>query len=234
MSEPARFSEAKVLLNFAPDIGNALAGVLSATQALLNGAASDPVFRTDLLGDMEANLQYLRFIYENWVVSGSVNVGKLELVRRDLEPSTWLVNFLAAWPQKALDKRLRWEANVHADHPGVRIDRNLVELALENLLSVSIALAPARSLVRVSSGFSREDESIWIEVSDQGPELSGETLASVLDRPELGRLESPRLKDGRILGLLVAGAIAQAHGGRLESVNRVEFDCSMRLSLQAV
>jgi signal transduction histidine kinase len=223
-----------------PDIGNALAGVLSATQALRNGAARDPIFRRDLLGGMENTLLFLRIVYENWVVSGSVLSGKITLVPREVEPSIWLDNFLGPWLQRALDRRLIWEVQVPADHPPTRFDQNLVELALENLLSIAIDMSPMQSHVLVSSGFSREGGSLWFEVSDQGPALTGSMLADAIRRRSPADGDSPRLDEnnlrfdeGRYLGLSVASAVAELHGGRLEQFERPGFSCSLRLSLQA-
>lgn len=231
MSKSNRFSQAELFFTFVPDIGNALAGVLSATQALRNGAARDPIFRRDLLGGMEENLHFLRFVYENWVISGSVLAGRITLVPRVVEPSIWLANFLGPWQQRALDRSLFWEIRVPADHPPARFDQNLVELALENLLSIAILIAPEQSLVLVSSGFAPEGGSLWIEISDQGPALTSSMLADVIRRRSPTNGDHLRFEDGRYLGLGVAGTVAELHGGLLELVERPGFSCSLRLSI---
>ncbi|HUF39169.1 MAG TPA: ATP-binding protein [Anaerolineales bacterium] len=232
MSHSNHLSEAELLFTFVPDIGNALAGVLSATQALMNGAANDPAFRRDLLGDMEDNLHYLRFIYENWVVSGSFRAGEMDLVPRTVEPSTWLTGFLAPWPQRAIDKRLRWEVHVPADHPPARFDQDLVELALENLLSISVAAAPERSQVLVASGYARDGGRLWFEISDQGPELSARMLADVAAGAGPPEIAAPRFADGRFLGLRVANAVARLHGGAITLGESPVFPCSLRMTLR--
>jgi len=232
VSEPNTFPEANVLPAFIPAIGNALAGVLSATQALLNGAEADPVFRRDLLGAMEANLQYLRFVYENWVVSGSAGLGDLNPVPREIEPSRWLSGFLAPWRRRIQDRELIWEARVKSNHPPIRFDQDLVGLALENLLALSLAAAPAGSQVLVSSGFAQVGGSLWIEISDQGPGLTDESIKKALFAlPEEAQSASMRLGDGRYLGLRVASAVARAHAGRLERVDRSGYSCSLRLTI---
>ncbi len=232
MIKPDSVSQADLFFTFVPDIGNALAGVLSATQALRNGAARDPIFRRDLLGGMEDNLLFLRFVYENWVVSGSVLSGKITLFPREVEPSIWLANFLGPWLQRALDRQLIWEVRVPADHPPTRFDQNLVERALENLLSIAIVSAPERSQVLVSSGFDREGGSLWIEISDQGPALTDSMLADAIRRRSSADGDDLRLDEGRFLGLSVASAVADLHGGQLERVEHPGFSCSLRLSLQ--
>lgn len=232
MSKPNNLSQAELFFTFVPDIGNALAGVLSATQALRNGAARDPSFRRDLLGGMEDNLLFLRFVYENWVFSGSVRSGRITLVPREVEPSIWLANFLDPWLQRAFDRGLIWEVRMPADHPLARFDQNLVELALENLLSIAIVTAPEQSQVLVSSGFAREGGSLWIEISDQGPALTGSLLADAIRQRSPGDGDNLRFDEGRYLGLSVANAVAELHGGELEMVERPGFSCSLRLSLQ--
>lgn len=224
-------AEADTLLDLVPDIGNALAGVLSATQALRNGAASDPAFRGDLLGEMEDSLHLLRSLYENWIVSGSVLSGRIALIPRQVEPTPWLSGVLSSWPQREPDKHLRWEIAVRPDHPAIRLDQDLVELALENLLAGSIAAAPDRSGLLVASGFAAEGPGLWIEISDQGQALTGQALSGVIDGVRPPEADGPRFDEGRFIGLRVADAVARLHGGSLAVVGRSGFACTLRLSL---
>jgi two-component system sensor histidine kinase KdpD len=230
VSEPERFSEAHVLSTFAPDIGNALAGVLSATQALRNGGEADPIFRRDLLGAMEDRLQTLRIIYENWVISGSVKLNSLRITPRTIEPAPWLFSILAAWRQRDTAKHLLWDIRLDIDQSRIDFDLELVELALANLLSAAVAAAPERSRLQVSSGYA-EKMGLWIEISDQGARFTAERLGDILENPEIPQLATPRLQDGRFLGLRVTGAIAEAHGGRIEAIDREGFSCSLQMTI---
>ena len=63
---------------------------------------------------------------------------------------------------------------------------------------------------------------IELRVEDEGPGIPAERLEEVLE--PFRRLETSRNRDsgGAGLGLAIAQAVAQAHGGRLELANRAE------------
>jgi signal transduction histidine kinase len=63
---------------------------------------------------------------------------------------------------------------------------------------------------------------IEIGVEDEGPGIPAGRLGEVLD--PFRRLETSRNREsgGAGLGLAIASAVAQAHGGRLELANRAE------------
>ena len=97
------------------------------------------------------------------------------------------------------------------------IQTNLLRRAVRNLIDNALAYGSA-----VKVGVIRSDTDIVIEVLDSGPGIAEDRLAEVLE--PFNRLENSRSRatGGTGLGLTIAKAIAEGHGGALVLSNRAE------------
>ena len=68
----------------------------------------------------------------------------------------------------------------------------------------------------------REGREAWVAVEDDGPGIASERLAAVLEPFVRGEGSRSARTGGAGLGLAIARAVAQAHGGTLELANREE------------
>lgn len=230
MNQFNSYHQEKILQNIIPEIGNALGSVLSATQALLNGAEKDPVFRRDLLGEMENNLRYLRYLFENGVLLKTIRSGKLELYRRELDTSDWLENFVDLWQKMVPTKGLTWSVVIPPALPSIWADADLLDQALGNILFAGMVSAPKDTKITFTSRLDNAGSDLFIEICDFGPWVSHELLSMILeslDQPS----KHPRLKNGMGLGLGLAYQIIQAHGGMLTSTTGRENECCFGIRL---
>ncbi|MBX3562264.1 MAG: HAMP domain-containing histidine kinase [Sphingomonas sp.] len=107
-----------------------------------------------------------------------------------------------------------------------RIQPNLIRRAVRNLIENAVKYAgAARIAVRET------DDRVVIEVTDDGPGIPASELANVQDA--FYRIEPSRSREtgGSGLGLTLARAAAQAHGGDLELANRAEGGLVARILL---
>jgi signal transduction histidine kinase len=97
------------------------------------------------------------------------------------------------------------------------VQLNLLRRALRNLIGDALIHGGSASVAVEWGG-----EEIEIRVEDDGPGIPAERLEEVLD--PFRRLETSRNREsgGAGLGLAIANAVAQAHGGRLLLTNRAE------------
>jgi two-component system sensor kinase FixL len=109
----------------------------------------------------------------------------------------------------------------------VKADRIQVEQALANLLLNACEALAGREDGWIEIEAVPGDGEILLAVSDNGPGLTGETLA-MLSAP---RAAGPTLDAG--LGLAVVAAIAEAHDGRLRAENRAGGGARFELALPA-
>ncbi len=207
-----------------PDFGNSLGAVISATQALLNGAESDPRLRRDLLGEMEVSLRHLHHLYENWILWKAQRKGAMRLQKRHIRPHEWLDGLLASWRGFRPDKGLAWSEHFSPTLPGIQVDVNLMERALGNLLYSAIHCAPQRSEIHFSCAVAGEGTRLRIELCDEGPPVSWQDIPALEDSPgQPGK--HPRLAGGLGLGLAVANRIVRSHGGVFHAAGSADSNC---------
>jgi signal transduction histidine kinase len=103
-----------------------------------------------------------------------------------------------------------------------------LETAVRNLLENAVAFARESPSPRVVVEVRREGAEVHLGVADNGPGIATEDLPRVFER-----FFSRRRHGGTGLGLPLARAIAEAHGGRLTASNRPEGGARLELSLPA-
>jgi signal transduction histidine kinase len=109
-----------------------------------------------------------------------------------------------------------------------RVQPRLLRRAVRNLVANAVAYAGA---AQVAVRTNRAD--VLIEVIDSGPGIAEAELGKVLE--PFYRVEPSRSREtgGSGLGLTLARAAAQAHGGELELENRPEGGLVARLRISA-
>lgn len=111
----------------------------------------------------------------------------------------------------AAERGLRFTAVVgEGVPPALLCDRERVVQALGNLVANAIKVTKRDGSVTVGASASGDEVTFWVE--DTGPGIAVEDLSRIFDRHWRGKNES---YGGRGLGLWIARAIADAHGGRL-------------------
>ena len=88
-------------------------------------------------------------------------------------------------------------------------DEELLRRAIDNLLANVAAHTPPGTAATLTAA--RRDGTVTVEVSDDGPGVPGDQLASIFDRFHRGSAPSPRPGSG--LGLAIVAATAAAHQG---------------------
>ncbi|MGZ8715628.1 MAG: sensor histidine kinase [Gaiellaceae bacterium] len=102
--------------------------------------------------------------------------------------------------------------------PAVEVDRDRIAEVLANLLSNALRhTAPGGTVVLSASRAGEDEDSIELSVADNGEGLAAEALPRVFER--FYRTDSARTRDrgGSGIGLTIARAIAEAHGGALRA-----------------
>ena len=114
------------------------------------------------------------------------------------------------------DENLRLVREIEADLPMIEADAQRIEQVLLNLLANAIRHTPAEGKILVRA--EQMGQEIQVLVCDSGPGLSESDLRHVFDR--FYRADEARSSDtGAGLGLSIAKALIEAHGGRIRAEN---------------
>jgi two-component system sensor histidine kinase KdpD len=104
------------------------------------------------------------------------------------------------------------EVRAPQDLPAVQIDPARISEALKQLLENAVKYSPAQSRITITAEV--RDEQLVTGVSDQGPGIDDFEQALVFDKFYRGRDQRYQVQ-GTGMGLAIAKAIIEAHGGTL-------------------
>ncbi|MGA1496110.1 MAG: sensor histidine kinase, partial [Rhodothermales bacterium] len=143
--------------------------------------------------------------------------GDASLLRREpVLPAELVTEVVGMHASMASERGVRIRTDVASDVPVLHADGARLVRLLGNLLSNAIRHAPEDSTVSIRA--QTQTAAVVFSVSDRGPGMSEETQAHLFDRYYRGadaRTRDPGYERTG-LGLAIALAIAEAHGGTLE------------------
>jgi PAS domain S-box-containing protein len=140
----------------------------------------------------------------------AIGGGQLSIDRKALDVEPVLAEVMASFETKFLNAGVALVRDVETNLPQVSCDRDRLMQTLENL--VSNALKYTRSGGTVTIVAARDGDYIRISVADTGVGIPAEEMAHIFDRYYRGRDKRGR---GLGLGLPIAKAIVEGHGGRI-------------------
>jgi len=203
----------QLLANLVHELGRPLGAMLSATQALQDGAVNDPALRAEFLEGIQDGLLRLRRLLEDLHGLHESDAGPLPLNRHLVCVSEWLPAALTLWHAAALSKPLGWEASIPPELPEMRLDPDRLAQALGNLLNNAIQYTPPQGMVKVAAGTT--PDAVWIRVADTGAGIPPDSLSHIFE-PFYRVPSDRRFRHGMGLGLSIARDIVSAHGGWID------------------
>jgi two-component system cell cycle sensor histidine kinase PleC len=141
--------------------------------------------------------------------------GRYTLDAREIELSEILTTSLAKFKRNASDLGLTLEAQIAPDVPTVRGDPDKLRQVFGNLISNAIKFTPPGGSVRVIAR-GLDDGGAEISVRDTGVGMTAEEVELSLTPFSQVDASHSRWREGAGLGLPIAKALVQLHGGRLE------------------
>jgi two-component system sensor histidine kinase KdpD len=116
---------------------------------------------------------------------------------------------------KHLAEEHQIKVDVPESLPLVPVDYVQMEQVFTNLVSNSLKYAPANSVVCIRAQV--KDESIHVQVSNQGPQVPSQDLKRIFDK--FYRITAADKVTGTGLGLSICKGIIEAHGGNIWAEN---------------
>lgn len=195
------------------DLRNSLATVLLNSSAILESKLAETLER-----HVRDQIQWIAKSAEqmNRLISDLLDVSAIELGRFSLDPSRQPVSRLAQeavqmYRPLAHEKGLEFETHVEAHLPDVLVDPGRVQQVVGNLVTNAVKYSQRDTTIRFSVERFGANE-VCFSVADQGSGIEPEHLMSIFDRYWHGRRGG---RGGAGLGLGIAKAIVEGHGGRI-------------------
>lgn len=201
-----------LLSSVSHDIRTPLAAITGAATSLLGSGIPEET-RRELIATIAEEAQRLSHQVGNLLEMTRLESGPIELRKQ------WhLLEESVGATLERLDSRLAGrEVRVHVSAaPLAPYDDVMVGQVLFNLIENALEHTPVDAPLEVRAG--REAEGVWLEVADRGPGLAAGTENQVFEKFYRG--PQARGARGIGLGLAISRSLIQAHGGRIEAMNR--------------
>lgn len=172
-------------------------------------ATWDPAFVQESLSIIEEEADRLADLVENLLEASRLQAGGVTLEKNEVDLPALARRLVTRFDTQSAQHT--FEVHFPAGFPVVWADERRLEQVLSNLLSNAIKYAPEGKVV--VSGEVHGDQ-VVVCVSDEGPGIAPADLPHIFDRFYRASEVTNRTK-GAGLGLYLARAVVEAHGGRI-------------------
>jgi len=219
-------SKAREMENFRETILSMLGHELQTPLSIIKGY-TDTLSRVEGKWDENTVREGLKVIEEESDRLSQV-MSKLLLASR-LSTRTLTLNTepvqLAALVQKVVRRQSKFSA-IHTfavdfppDFPMVKVEPQLMEEVLTNLIENAIKYSPKGGKVSISGN--KEEHQVKIAVSDQGMGIPIGDMEHLFEKFQRGKKGQSQRIQGTGLGLYICKSIIEAHGGKLEVSSQI-------------
>jgi signal transduction histidine kinase len=207
-AEHAKQARDEMLAMVAHDLRNPLSLIQMATQLLLSDPAPDAEATRRTIHLMQRAGRRMSRLVGDLLDAKQVESGTFLVEMRPELPSAVLREELEMLQPIAASKGQRLDTAIEPGLPAVRFDGARIQQVISNLVGNAIKFSPAGSVITI--GAQRRQGAVRVWVTDTGPGILPDELPRIFDRYWQGK---GRAQGGLGLGLAIAKAIVDAHGG---------------------
>jgi two-component system sensor histidine kinase KdpD len=186
----------------------------SVTSLLSSEVGWDTLAREELLAAIDEESDHLNMVVGNLLDMSRIESGALRPQRQWNILSEIVGSVTARMRRRAESHHL--VIDIPEDLPLIPVDYTLIEQVFTNLLSNSLKYAPAGTVIHISAHL-QDNTSIFVQLSNQGPQVPNEHLGRIFDK--FYRITDADRVTGTGLGLSICKGIVEAHGGRIWAEN---------------
>jgi signal transduction histidine kinase len=203
------------LANAAHELKTPLTSIQGYSQAILDGAASDPERAAQIIYDEAGRM---RRLVEDLLDLARIESGQAALRRELVDLVQLLEMVLDNLALRAAEKGVTLLRET-TPLPRVTGDGDRLAQVLTNLLDNAIAHTPSGGQVTVHTA--QQEDGVAVAIKDNGPGIPAADLDRIFERfyqVDKSRVRGARKGTG--LGLTISREIVEAHGGRIQAESR--------------
>ena len=160
----------------------------------------------------QRNTGRLLRLVNDLLLTAQADAGRLTLSLAPVDPERLVAECLQTVAPAAKAKQIALDATVEPVAP-IEADAERLAQVLDNLLTNAIKFTPPGGAIEV--GVSGDDDRVAIDVRDSGVGIAPDQQEHIFDRFYRTPAAADEAVSGSGLGLAVAGAIVEAHGGTI-------------------
>ena len=203
------------------DLRTPLASIRALVEALTDGVVTEPTQAQRYLRTIQRDAASLSSLIDELFEMAQIEAGGLHLERQPISLSDLISDTLESFAVKAEELGIGLSGSADPRVDPVRVDAGLVGRVLTNLIGNAVRHTPSGGAVSVSA--QSVVGGVRVDVYDSGPGIPVESLSKIFEQFYRGEQSRSRAKGGGSgLGLTIAKAIVETHGGVIGAENRFE------------
>ncbi|MDH5765778.1 MAG: ATP-binding protein [Gammaproteobacteria bacterium] len=183
------------------------------SEALMDEDNANDEFRIEAYNVIYDEVDRLSLLINNLLSLKKINDGTISLQRKSVKVYGFLEDAVNSVSRSGKNKNIKFILNVDKDISSIKVDKELLRLAVNNLLTNAIKYNKESGEVTLSCHES--DNSLVISVKDTGIGIDDDDIDHVFDKFYRSSNDEVRERTGHGLGLSLAKEIVDLHRGRL-------------------
>ena len=209
----AEQTKRQMIADISHELRTPLAAVRSALEALRDGLIEPS---PDTLASLHDKILLTTRLVRDLHQLSLADAGRLSIHPSPCQVDEIIDSIVETVGVQLEDSNIRLDRAIHDNLPPIVVDRQRIEQVLLNLLANGIRHTPEGGTISIAAEAQREG--VLVSICDTGSGLSETDLAHVFDR--FYRADDARTSDGGAgLGLSIAKALVEAHGGKIRAEN---------------
>lgn len=206
-----------LLRSISHDLRSPLAGIKGAVSTILeNGEFIGEETKKELLNGMYDDTEWLIRLVENLLSMTKFDEGNME-IKKNIELVEEVVSEAVQRSSKYF-KHHEIKVSVPENVIMVPMDGSLIEQVIINLLDNASKFSPKGSVIEIK--VYENKKSVIFEIIDNGQGISEDILPNIFDRFFTNGSKISDSRRGVGLGLAICKSIVEAHGGKIEAINK--------------
>ena len=210
------------------DLRSPLAGIKGSISTILeNGEHISKETEKILLKGVFEDTEWLIRLVENLLSMTRLDEGKMK-INKNLELVEEVLTEAVQRSSKHF-KNNKIKVNFPKNFVMIPMDGSLIEQVIINLIDNAVKYSPEESLIIVSAY--EKANNVIFEVEDNGAGISKEIMPYIFDRFFTNGSKISDSRRGIGLGLAICKSIVEAHGGKIEAVNKKDGGAVIRFNI---
>jgi signal transduction histidine kinase len=185
--------------------------------------------RRDYSNTLDAEVNRMAQLISNLLQLSRIQLGNLSAQRGFVKPSSLIADQAASQRAAAEDRQLELETSIPENLPALYGDKDLLGVAITNLLTNAIKYTRPGGHVRVAA--SATPGGVSVEISDTGVGVPKEEQARIFERFARSEQDWVQEQSGSGLGLSLVKEIVEIHEGQISVESEVGKGSCFRISL---
>ncbi len=206
---------ADFVANVTHEIKTPLAAILGYIETLREGAINEKETAQHFFEIIQKHAERLNRLVDDLLVISNAELGEMRFSFESVSLEGIICNILPVIEPMALKKEIRIEADIPANLPPIRADRDRLHQIVLNILDNAVKFTPDGGTISIR-GVDRNDEMVAVIINDTGIGIPHGEISRLGER--FYRVDKTRSRElgGTGLGLSIVKHLITAHHGRME------------------